>query len=579
MHLLNVHTRRLEEFVGWDVPPYGILSHTWDKNEIVFRDLSRPDHRESPGYAQIEGCCQQVVRDGLDYVWIDTCCIDKSSSAELSEAINSMFKWYENAEKCYVYLVDVPDGDDPFASDSAFRHSRWFTRGWTLQELIAPRNLTFYTHAWTVLFSGALSSNYFSNAGPYRLLQSITRIPGACLAYPEFYKSYSIGVRLSWASNRVTTREEDMAYCLLGIVEVNMPLLYGEGAKAFLRLQEEILKFSDDLTILAWGYGMPFQEIMGIIPDQTTPVFAPSPALFKGFYGTFWNLEASRLLGSHSLITNYGLLIEMPLLPTPGNTLTFLGILDENTVNQDCTVLPLVRGAYRDVCYRAPGCAPFRLRRNASIIQGRPKRTKIYIQKCPERSLEIQNKELHLFLDYGDLRDAGYNIHGFFGDGSLINRFYSGSAILISGGHFTGGAVVLFSRPDDDHSSFAVRIGFPKFRSKKAIRGNARITFVHTKSKDNAVLEFLKLSLPTISWRAGLSHPLHSLQALLHARKQTRKDIGHPNFQKLLRDDATGHVNCVTVEGDAMLQLEALFPRVELTMKIHQQSQSERVVP
>ena len=92
MHLLNVHTRRLEEFVGADVPPYGILSHTWDKNEIVFRDLFRPDHRESPGYAKIEGCCQQVVRDGLDYVWIDTCCIDKSSSAELSEAINSMFK-------------------------------------------------------------------------------------------------------------------------------------------------------------------------------------------------------------------------------------------------------------------------------------------------------------------------------------------------------------------------------------------------------------------------------------------------------------------------------------------------------
>ncbi|XXH05775.1 Arp complex subunit [Hypoxylon texense] len=104
MRLLNVYTRRLEEFTG---------------------DLC---DRPRPEYAKIRGCCEQAIRDGYDYVWVDTCCIDKGSSAELSEAINSMFAWYRDADICYVYLVDVPTGEDPFEKDSAFRKSRWHTR-------------------------------------------------------------------------------------------------------------------------------------------------------------------------------------------------------------------------------------------------------------------------------------------------------------------------------------------------------------------------------------------------------------------------------------------------------------------
>ncbi|RKU47771.1 hypothetical protein DL546_005832 [Coniochaeta pulveracea] len=133
MRLLNVQTRRLEEYLddGIRSHPYAILSHTWGKDEVLFSHILKKGYRG--GSKKVDGCIEQAIKDGYGYVWIDTCCIDKSSSAELSEAINSMFRWYGMAGVCYVYLEDVPDGKDPFDPESAFRNSRWFTRGWTLQ--------------------------------------------------------------------------------------------------------------------------------------------------------------------------------------------------------------------------------------------------------------------------------------------------------------------------------------------------------------------------------------------------------------------------------------------------------------
>ncbi|KAH7364549.1 hypothetical protein BKA65DRAFT_371585, partial [Rhexocercosporidium sp. MPI-PUGE-AT-0058] len=173
----------------------------------------------------------QALSDGWEWVWIDSCCIDKTSSAELSEAINSMFRWYREAQVCYAYLSDVPGGSDwetRQQSNSAFRKSQWFTRGWTLQELLAPEMVVFFDADWEDI--GTKNSMQ-------ALLSSITGI--------DNFKDYAlacIAKKMSWASNRETTREEDKAYCLMGLFAVNMPPLYGEGMAAFYRLQIEILK-------------------------------------------------------------------------------------------------------------------------------------------------------------------------------------------------------------------------------------------------------------------------------------------------------------------------------------------------
>lgn len=167
-----------------------------------------------------------------------SCCIDKTSTAELSEAINSMFRWYRNAAVCYAYLADVEE-------ISQLADSRWLTRGWTLQELVAPKDLRFYTTDW----------KYLGSKGDPQLLDSLSRathIERSVLSTGQF-ENVTIAKRMSWAAGRETTRVEDSAYCLLGIFDVNMPLLYGEGRKAFRRLQEEILKVSDDHTLFAWG--------------------------------------------------------------------------------------------------------------------------------------------------------------------------------------------------------------------------------------------------------------------------------------------------------------------------------------
>lgn len=120
----------LVERVGNDIPPYAILSHTWgpSKDEVTYHDLLNGTGRNKMGYCKLEFCRKQAEQDRLQYFWVDTCCIDKTSSAELSEAINSMYSWYQAAEVCYAYLADVP-------SNNTFSCSRWFTRGWTLQEL------------------------------------------------------------------------------------------------------------------------------------------------------------------------------------------------------------------------------------------------------------------------------------------------------------------------------------------------------------------------------------------------------------------------------------------------------------
>ncbi|KAI3540569.1 HET domain-containing protein [Colletotrichum filicis] len=246
MRLLNVETRRLQEFFG-EVPRYVILSHTWGNDEVTFQDLDRSDHTKKRGYTKIDGICCLAARNGFKWVWVDTCCIDKTSSAELSEAINSMYKWYKDSSTCYAYLEDVQQGDDPSSFDRQLCDSRWFTRGWTLQELLAPETVEFFDAAW---------ENLGTRSSLAPKIESITKIPTDFLERNEespAIRSAKIAMRMSWAARRQTTRVEDIAYSLLGIFDVNMPLLYGEGGKAFERLQIEIMKQSSDDSILAWA--------------------------------------------------------------------------------------------------------------------------------------------------------------------------------------------------------------------------------------------------------------------------------------------------------------------------------------
>lgn len=229
-----------KDFVGSKIPEYTILSHTWgaDTEEVTYRDLIDGTGKNKVGYEKIRFCGQQARRDRLQYFWVDTCCIDKSNAVELQEAINSMFRWYRNAVKCYVFLSDVPrptaDGEDrcnQLPWESAFRISRWFTRGWTLQELIAPTLVEFFSKDRELLGD---------KKSLERHIGEITRIPSKALRGGPLAE-FSVTERMSWAETRQTTREEDMAYSLLGIFGVYMPLIYGEGREnAAGRLREAV---------------------------------------------------------------------------------------------------------------------------------------------------------------------------------------------------------------------------------------------------------------------------------------------------------------------------------------------------
>ncbi len=259
MRLINTSKLTLHDFHDpTSTPAYAILSHTWSENptvEITFQQFTTLPHAslaENQGFTKIKQTCLLAREKGLDWAWVDTCCIDKNSSAELTEAINSMWQWYAGAEVCFAFLEDMedaPTGEGPPMADAAdervaqFARCRWFTRGWTLQELIAPHRVEFYNRRW--VFCGDKSSLL-------AVLSGVIRIRADILSSADLLSAVPVAQRMAWAARRRTTRPEDAAYCLLGIFGINMPLLYGEGEKAFIRLQEEIIKESNDLTLFAW---------------------------------------------------------------------------------------------------------------------------------------------------------------------------------------------------------------------------------------------------------------------------------------------------------------------------------------
>lgn len=291
MRLLRAKTLQFRDVLGDDIPQYAILSHRWGSHELTYKDMHTAiDHggggskareiRKTQGFKKIWNFSRRALNDGYEYIWADTCCIDKSSSAELQEAINSMYQWYKDSEVCYAYLADVllPDVDvyqhKGLSSHAAwiesFQKSEWFTRGWTLQELLAPRKLVFFDRQWR-------KCDPVSDLTA--MIKQITGIPAKyldmCEDRPKMWE-VRVARRMAWAANRQTTRIEDLAYSLLGLFDVCMPMLYGEGPRAFQRLQEQILTVSGDASILAWS-------CIDADTDFTPNGLAKSPAHFQRY--------------------------------------------------------------------------------------------------------------------------------------------------------------------------------------------------------------------------------------------------------------------------------------------------------
>ncbi|KAI3394856.1 hypothetical protein diail_2142 [Diaporthe ilicicola] len=312
MRLLETATLQLVSKRDDEIPPYAVLSHTWgrDEDEVSLQDLQSQDPfkkrrvKKKAGYPKLRDSAKVALEKGYEYIWIDTCCIDKTSSAELSEAINSMFRWYQESGICLAYLVDVTVGSAKAPGGGlALGSSRWFTRGWTLQELIAPQDVLFYNYEWKLLGSRVSDLKFRLHLG------QITGISDSILSGQQGLETVSVADRMKWASARHTTRREDLAYCLLGIFGVNMPLLYGEGSRAFIRLQEEIIKGTNDQSIFAWT--LPEDEVTH--SSSLLGLLAPSPNCFQ-YPGWILPLPPNEESESApSTMTNVGLHVQLTL--------------------------------------------------------------------------------------------------------------------------------------------------------------------------------------------------------------------------------------------------------------------------
>lgn len=275
MWLLETSTLQLQEFTAAEVPPYAILSHTWAEEEVSFHEFQELNEKivRKRGFAKVHRFCQVAREHGYRYSWVDTVAIDKRSSAELSEAINSMYQWYSHADLCIIYLGDLSSSEDydgPEARRNALEKSRWFGRGWTMQELVACRNRKFFANDWSEITSQDLGEDIID------ICAKVTGICATALRHERKLEKFCIAERMSWASRRVTMRPEDRAYSLIGVFGVSLSVIYGEGLeRAFRRLQDEIMKTSFDQTLFAWRSHRKSSGLLAKTPAD----FADTPPL------------------------------------------------------------------------------------------------------------------------------------------------------------------------------------------------------------------------------------------------------------------------------------------------------------
>ncbi|KAI6106317.1 heterokaryon incompatibility protein-domain-containing protein [Pisolithus croceorrhizus] len=461
---------------------YAILSHRWGSDsEVSYEEMTglmkmgkedREEVRQRRGYQKIIKSCEQAKKDGYNWLWIDTCCIDKRSSAELTEAINSMYRWYRNSQICYVYLNDVNKSEFPTEQDfSLFSKSNgwpeWFSRGWTLQELIAPRNAEFFNKDWVSIGS---------KEGLMSTLTAITRIPKVVLSDEgilrnrvEISKRLRVAQIMSWAAERETTRVEDRAYSLLGLFDVNMPMLYGEGSKAFQRLQLEIIRVSSDHSIFAWNPKGRFGLHSSVLADH--------PGCFRGCHdiqevypnlfekeleryiqwrglqvATNWNKLTGLQRGAASTqlfrfdVANLGIQVSLPVIrviPLPPR---------DDTNNPECYMALLP-------CYDRYGKL-FTI--NLQSIEHsfhRYFRTVHVPEECPVfRSLYLEFSQ-YAEESYRELRfhDKRTSYYGFTRRGAFPCGIADDTATLSSQGN---NLIVLVYANDKDRSRFAVGFGY-----------------------------------------------------------------------------------------------------------------------
>ncbi|KAI8632138.1 heterokaryon incompatibility protein-domain-containing protein [Xylariaceae sp. FL1651] len=320
MWLINTTLLNLQFHVSLTPKSYAILSHTWTEEEVSFQEFQEWDKMcGKKGFRKIMKVCELARLRGLEWCWVDTCCIDKTSSAELSEAINSMFRWYKESAVCFAYLEDLlpdPLGERSTGFEEELAKCAWFRRGWTLQELIAPPVLEFFDGGWNIR---GTKEQFISN------LHNITGVSIPVLENSNFLRETPAGTRMSWAAGRQTKRVEDIAYCLMGIFEICMPLIYGEGERAFTRLQEEIIKDKHDLSIFAWKAEPNGQKFRGLL--------AQSPSEFRSCRDA--KLSYHLRLTTEYSITNRGIRLHT-LLGTDesGNYLLPLGCTVRDEIPQ-----------------------------------------------------------------------------------------------------------------------------------------------------------------------------------------------------------------------------------------------------
>ncbi|KAK0108133.1 hypothetical protein ONS95_002955 [Cadophora gregata] len=360
MRLINCETGELEWFAV-QPPPYSILSHTWDgETEVTYQDymnfLSGRGKESRKNWAKVERSIEITLNSSerLKYIWIDTCCIDKTDTPELSEAINSMFKWYARATVCYAQIADFESDflaapmmsvyqinnsrapgqgqshempqihASPQLTDIAkreLRGCRWFTRGWTLQELIAPPTVEFYDVHW-IHFGNrnelgdlltsitSIDKKIFENTGTTHREQNVT----------SMLSRMTIAKKMSWAKNRQTARTEDIAYSLLGIFGVNMAMTYGEENKAFIRLQKEIMAQYNDLSIFAWAAN---PTAHGVVPEFRG-ILAHSPAEFAN--AGYFEPSRNAIANPDFTLTNNGVKINAQIRNIPNSKYLFLSL-------------------------------------------------------------------------------------------------------------------------------------------------------------------------------------------------------------------------------------------------------------
>ncbi|KAI9147071.1 Vegetative incompatibility protein [Paramyrothecium foliicola] len=387
MRLIDTSTLEVVDFSHeWYPPPYAILSHRWGRDEVTLRDMQTSPREEGlmerEGYRKIENFCQVARQRGFRYGWIDTCCIDKTNSAELSEAINSMFEWYTRSVVCYAYLADA-------AVKSEILGSEWFARGWTLQELIAPKRLIFFSCDWVPLATKA-------NLG--KEIEERHGVPDGAFSVHD-NEMWSTAQIFSWAAKRTTSRVEDEAYSLLGLFRVNMPLIYGEGSKAFVRLQQEIIKKSADQSIFAW---------------HDSSIFGPFAWHHHNFRNC-GNIVADE--SSEFQLTNRGLRIELPLIPVgEGFYDAFLACHDKTTNERVAITLRKTPSGRFERFSFSNGFPSYRFSPESIEI---PKPQPIYIAEPPRGHPNKQHYQEHYWgidgihyirVDYSSLLDTGFEL-------------------------------------------------------------------------------------------------------------------------------------------------------------------------